>query len=344
MRTPPPRRRRATARYEFESTGTPATVRTANVSRFRGVTVNVVERMVDNVDPSVSARLRALKKWWERDQIRQVMTMLARPGTVAVDIGANRGVYTFMLSSRVGPFGRVHSVEPYQGNAARLQTLAKRRGNVTFYPVAVSDQTGEAMLRVPLYRGRRIDALATLGSVLGTGYDQFRVPVRTLDDLLRKEKGRITFLKCDVEGHEDHVLRGAAGTLREHMPAIVIEIEQRHRREPIEETFSYLLGLGYVGYFLTPPGPRPFCEFDAEQFQAGAFTSGFVAYRMPEGYVSDFLFVAPGNSLGRHGWDRSNIHATSEPVPRTGGAGIPRTVIRASTSLRRARQGDRLRG
>jgi FkbM family methyltransferase len=266
------------------------------------VTVNAIERMIDNVDPSVSVRMRALKKWWQRDQIRRIMTVLTRPGTVAVDVGANRGVYTFILSSQVGPSGQVHSVEPYPGNADRLLTLAKRRRNVTFHPVALSDQSGEARLRVPLYRGRRIDALATLGSRLGTSYDQFPVPLRTLDDILRGEKGPVTFLKCDVEGHEDRVLRGAVATLRKHMPAIVVEIEQRHRVEPIGETFSYLLGLGYIGYFLAPSGLRPLSEFDRVRSQSDALASGFVAYGMPDVYISDFLFVVPDPSFDRLGW------------------------------------------
>jgi hypothetical protein len=96
------------------------------------------------------------------------------------------------------------------------------------------------------------------------------------------------------------------------MPAIVVEIEQRHRTDPIEETFSYLLGLGYIGYFLASSGLRPLPEFDATRFQAAALTSGFVAYGMPEDYVSDFLFVAPGTSLGRLGLGR----ATAAPRPR----------------------------
>lgn len=254
--------------------------------------------MVDNVDPGVSARLRALKKWWQRDHIRRIMSVLARPGTIAIDVGANRGVYTFILSSRVGPTGRVHAVEPYPGNAARLRTLARRRGNVTFHPVALSDRPGEAGLRVPLYRGRRIDALATLGSRVSTCYEEFVVPLCPLDDLLRDAKGPVTFLKCDVEGHEDRVLRGAAATLRDHMPAIVVEIEQRHRADPVGRTFAYLLGLGYIGYFLTSSGLRPLAEFDGNR-QAGAAPPDFVAYRMPAGYVSDFLFVTPDAPLGR---------------------------------------------
>lgn len=261
--------------------------------------MNVVERLFDNADPSISVRLRALKNWWRNDQVMRVMTTLVPAGSVAIDVGANRGVYTYLLSARVGPLGRVHSVEPYPGNVARLRVLARRRGNITFHPVAVSDAAGEATLHVPVHDGKHIHALSTLGSVRGTGHEDFQIPVRTLDELLVGERGRITLLKCDVEGHEDLVLRGATATLREHMPAIVIEIEQRHRKDPIHDTFSHLLGLGYVGYFLASSGLRPLSEFDVEIHQLSSLTADFVAYDMPDGYVNDFLFVRPGTDLGR---------------------------------------------
>ncbi|HLL68104.1 MAG TPA: FkbM family methyltransferase [Micromonosporaceae bacterium] len=260
--------------------------------------MNLIERIVDNTDPSISVRLRAVKKWWHRDQVGRVLAALTATGTVAVDVGANRGVYTYVLSTKVGRTGQVHAVEPYPGNAARLQTLARRRGNITFHPVALSDTVGQAALRVPVHEGKHIDALATLGPVVGAGHDDIPIPVRTLDDLLGDESGRISVLKCDVEGHEDRVLRGGAAVLRRHMPAIIVEVEQRHRSDRIEDTFAYLLGLGYVGYFLVPHGLRPLAEFDAAQHQPPASAAQFVAYSMPDGYVTDFLFVRSGTSLG----------------------------------------------
>jgi FkbM family methyltransferase len=259
--------------------------------------VNVVERCVDGVDPVMSAWLRALKKRWQRDPVRRLMAGLVPPGAVAVDAGANHGVYTYILSALTGPSGRVHSIEPYPGNAARLRTLARRLGNVTFHNVALSDSAGEAALHIPVHRGRRIDALATLGPAPGSRADECRVPLRTLDSLLHGERGRVALLKCDVEGHEDHVLRGARSILVSHRPAVIAEIEQRHREDSIDTTFSYLLGLGYAGYFLTPSGLQPLGRFDVRGHQLSLLPRGFLPYRVPAGYVSDFLFVWPGTDV-----------------------------------------------
>lgn len=238
--------------------------------------MNRIERLIDSIDPSVSVWLRALKSRWQHDLIARLIKELVSPGIVAIDVGANRGLYTFLLSMRVGRSGRVYSVEPYPGNAARLQTLARRHRNIAFYPIALSDEDGEAELRVPIHHGVRIDALATLRPALSTAYERFPVRLRTLDDLLLQETSRIAFLKCDVEGHEHKVLRGGYSTLRAHMPAIIVEIEQRDRAEPIDDTFEYLLDLGYVGYFLDSTGLQPLSKFSVERHQLAAIPSGFV--------------------------------------------------------------------
>jgi FkbM family methyltransferase len=261
--------------------------------------MNAIERVLDDIDPSLSVRLRALKKRWQSDWLAAIMKDLVRPGDLAVDIGANRGLYTFILSRCVGRSGRVHAVEPFPGNAKRLRTLARRRGNVTFHPVALSDRKGEAELCVPVHRGRPMDALATLRPSFQIAYDRVRVPISTLDDLLGQETGRVRFVKCDVEGHEDSVLRGGAVALSTHLPTIVVEIEQRHRETPVDEALAYLLGLGYAGYFLDSDGVRPISQFDVHRHQLSFLTGEFFPGGMPVGYVNDFLFVAPGTQLDR---------------------------------------------
>ncbi len=253
--------------------------------------MNVVERAVDNIDPSLSAWLRGAKARWRKDQIVRLIKESVAPGAVTVDVGANRGVYTLLLSARAGRTGRVHAIEPHPDHAPRLRTLARRHPNITFHPVALSDQPGEAELRVPIYQGRQIDALATLNASFDVPYERLIVPVRTLDDVLSHETGRITFLKCDVEGYEQYVLRGGVKSIRESMPVIVAEIEQRHRADPIQGTFTYLGELGYVGYFIDAVGCRPLAEFDVTRHQIAAAGAGIVPTSMPKDYVSDFVFL-----------------------------------------------------
>ena len=54
----------------------------------------------------------------------------------------------------------------------------------------------------------------------------------------------ISFIKCDVEGHEFAVLRGAERLLARSKPALLVEIEERHG-QTVSEVVGYLSDRGY---------------------------------------------------------------------------------------------------
>jgi len=56
------------------------------------------------------------------------------------------------------------------------------------------------------------------------------------------------FIKIDVEGHEYPVLSGAKLTIRNSRPVVLIEIEQRFHKEPIDKLFQYFLDMDYSGW------------------------------------------------------------------------------------------------
>jgi hypothetical protein len=149
-------------------------------------------------------------------------------------------------------------------------------------------------LNIPHFQGRRLSALATVSPRQvhpSVSYEELRIPLERLDSIL-SEKQSVSFIKCDVEGHELAVLRGAESTLRYSLPAILIEIEQRHMAAgSIHDTFNYLINLGYVGFALYETGARSIREFDVQRDQLKFVSQGFVAYDMPAGYVNDFLFI-----------------------------------------------------
>ena len=119
--------------------------------------MNRLERAVDEVDPGLSVRMRALKMRLRHDIFPRLLQDMMGPAEVGVDVGANRGVYAYLMSLRVGPQGHVHALEPFPGNGERLRTIARRRGNITVHMVAASDRPGVGLLRIPVHDGRRID-------------------------------------------------------------------------------------------------------------------------------------------------------------------------------------------
>jgi FkbM family methyltransferase len=173
--------------------------------------------------------------------------------------------------------------------------LPRRRGNITVHALAASDHSGHGVLRIPVHHGHRIDALASLEPSRRPGEDNCMVSLCTLDELLvLPGEPRVSFLKCDVEGHEQRVFEGSAGILNRDHPVVLTELEQRHREDPIESTFAFFADAGYRGWFLTESGLRPLEEFDVARDQLGFLGDRFIPYEMPSGYVCDFLFCPPG--------------------------------------------------
>jgi FkbM family methyltransferase len=196
----------------------------------------------------------------------------------------------------------VHAIEPNPAMAPSLTAIRGRRANLTVHLLGVSDAPGEAELHVPVVAGSPISALGSLAvprdrAVLA--HDRVRVRLERLDTLLSAALPAITFVKCDVEGHELAVLRGAERILRQARPAVLVEIEQRHQADgaDVRRTFDHLLARDYVGYALRANGLGRLEDFDVKQDQLAWLGPSFMPYNMPAGYVHDFLFVRPDTDV-----------------------------------------------
>ncbi|GAA4864557.1 FkbM family methyltransferase [Actinomycetospora straminea] len=256
--------------------------------------MNRLERLVDRIDPVVSASVRLVKKRWQGDPLLGFLTENVTTNSAVIDLGANRGVYTWLMAALVGPGGQVHAVEPFPGNVAALTALSRRRRNIVVHPFAASDREAEAVLHVPSHGGQVIDALASVELRACDDESAFTVALRRVDSLLADEDRRVSVLKCDVEGHEDPALEGSWSVVEEHRPAVAVEIEDRHRHRPVEDLFARFTALGYQGYFVQDRAVRPLTEFDVESHQRRFLGGDFIPYSPPAGYVSDFLFL-PGS-------------------------------------------------
>ncbi len=230
---------------------------------------------------------RAYRYRWKNDPAEIAFVRAhVRSGTVALDVGAHKGGYTYWLARGVGATGHVYAFEP-QPQLARKLTKGFDPSRVTVENAGVSDHEGTLRLNIPTdgrpSPGASLEATAT---ATATGHS-IEVRVIRLDNYLRDLPGRgqkVSFLKCDVEGHELHVFRGAEQLLRRDQPVLLFECEQRHHgARPITEVFSYLEGLGYTGRFFLEGRLAPIAEFDVRRHQAAASQPG---------YCNNFVFSA----------------------------------------------------
>lgn len=233
----------------------------------------------------------------EKDPFLELVDALVRPGDVAIDIGASFGYVTAQLTRLVGDRGRVHAFEPNPERRRSLERVRGGRANVVLHSVALSDREGSATLQIPVFEGVAYEEQASLvleGGRHDLDHAGFEVRTARLDDLVGESVEPPSFIKCDVEGHEDAVFRGAEQTLRRHRPTVIVEIEQRHHDEAVDAIFDQFRSLGYHGHALTPEGLMPIAHFDVERDQLGLLGERYRPdVKPPPDYVNDFLFVPP---------------------------------------------------
>jgi FkbM family methyltransferase len=143
----------------------------------------------------------------ERDLLAQHLF----PGAVALDVGANIGVYSEFLSCCVGPNGAVYSFEADGRNFARLCAAVRRNPNIRPNHVVVSDRSGHA----ELYLSPALNVDHRAYPTKGETRAKVVVESIALDDYFEPGK-RVDLIKMDIQGFELHALRGARRLLEEN--------------------------------------------------------------------------------------------------------------------------------
>ena len=168
-----------------------------------------------------------------------------QPGMTFIDVGANIGLYTLFSARRVREAGRVLAIEPSAREMDLLRSNVELNSlsNVSLSSLALSDHSAEVELLVaaPRHAGHN-----TLGAF---GYDtpldhRERVSTVCLDHLVESDRlSRVDVIKMDIEGAELSALRGAAKTLRQYHPALLLELSDRalqHQSATSGQVLSFL--------------------------------------------------------------------------------------------------------
>lgn len=159
-------------------------------------------------------------------------TMLAKRGKSMIDAGAYTGFYS-ILAMRNGASGVIaYEPNPKAAQRFRENVIANCASGIDIRERALSD-TRE---RVALH-GK--PSLTSAGSIVGNAPVIGYVNTCRLDD---ENVGRVYAMKIDVERAEPQVLRGAAETLREYTPHLLIEA-----LDGVEEIESIIGPMGYTG-------------------------------------------------------------------------------------------------
>lgn len=173
------------------------------------------------------------------------------PGSCVIDGGANIGRHTVHFLDSVGETGRVYAVEAVKDLASRLDKK--------FSSIASYSSVNEALYKVPGI------SLSFNYIVNGSGYsgiklrelpedfipeiEVLQVKTTTIDDILKNEDRRCSFIKLDLEGGEYFALKGANETLQKERPVIVFEDGRSYVSQwygyDHKDFYFYLFAQGY---------------------------------------------------------------------------------------------------
>jgi FkbM family methyltransferase len=182
------------------------------------------------------------RTWW-RNELRALQPHIPA-GCTVIDVGANVGFMTGLLSQMVGPLGHVHSFEPSPTTYEKLVALVDKNNltNVTTHNIGCSDENNTLSLNLTESSGNssmlfREELHAKIKAVQ-------QVEVVLLDEYLGDKLQRLDLIKIDTEGFEDRVLAGAIGLLRRFRPTVYIELASEFR-DSSERAIAILKEEGY---------------------------------------------------------------------------------------------------
>lgn len=199
-----------------------------------------------------------------------VLQELAKPDHTFIDIGANVGLFSLMVS-HARPGIKVIAFEPNPKLVGILQANVVANGfeQIRCEPVALSDRDGTARLFL-----HESDMSASLLSDFqresNSREDSTEVQTVSLDSYLSRHSVRPPLVvKVDVEGHEEAFLEGAKQTIATHKPDLILEVLKDFSTASI----SMLKTAGYRFYPITDQGlvespelrsvpPKPFYFFN----------------------------------------------------------------------------------
>jgi FkbM family methyltransferase len=191
---------------------------------------------------------------WE-PHIKAMIHTIVPPGSTCVDVGANLGMHTLAMSAATGPGGHVIAIEPQAVALKHLTLNTAGCTNVSIVPAAAGKTCAPKSVRMcpPVHGNMGATSIDFKGA---HGFGEL-LDVVTVDSLPQTKQ--VSFIKIDVEGYEMQVLQGAATTIRNARPLMLVEIQERCLVQAGTSTAAvmrWLMGQGYVLYRIRSTEPR----------------------------------------------------------------------------------------
>lgn len=189
---------------------------------------------------------------FQRDHLMVALSYV-RDWSLAVDAGAHVGFWALDMAAR---FKQVHCFEAAPDTYKCLMKNLEDLPNVTTHHIALGHESGSVTIHEREKRRKGTNSPHQSGS-RWVKPEQFggTVAMRTLDSYALPSCG---FMKIDVEGFEEFVLRGAKHLIKQFRPVIIMENEKKGFSENRYgtswlEPVNFLMKRDYVNVWYARP-------------------------------------------------------------------------------------------
>ena len=162
----------------------------------------------------------------KEEELYELTSLISRNGN-AIDIGCNKGLYSYALSKQK-KISKIYSFEPNKIITKALCDYKSKK--IKIYNYALSNNNKKKKLIIPFYKNYELDGWATLENniYLKPAFKKFKkitINTKKLDIFNFK---KVSFVKIDVEGHELKLLNGAKKFFRSNKPDCLIEAKKEN--------------------------------------------------------------------------------------------------------------------
>lgn len=178
--------------------------------------------------------------------VMDIISAAVQPGTSILDVGANYGQMSVLLSKLHDGSCTVYSFEAQKMvyDILEKNLAANQCRNVKAYYNAVYDRNGETLI-FPEPDLVRFSSYGSYG-IDPTGSSGIPVTSITIDSIDFSKP--VSFIKVDIQGSDIFALRGAEQTIRKYRMPVIFEYEEGFQEEFGTSFQDYVDFVNHIGY------------------------------------------------------------------------------------------------
>jgi FkbM family methyltransferase len=189
------------------------------------------------------------------DRELHLVSRYIQKNSIVFDIGANIGTHSIFFST-IATEGKIYTFEPSKSTYTLLLKNIINYQNIIPVNLGLSDTSKESN-----FFECEDNALSGLKDTKRSKIKQISTILTVSGDQFQELYGitHVDFIKIDVEGLEQSVIKGLSRVISRFHPTIFCEIYQGvNSNSSPRQTIELILSFGYKAFILTDPGLMPY--------------------------------------------------------------------------------------